>query len=412
MPESFFRDAPWLHAARARGWCICLALFSAIGLIASLATAPHGIKPGGTLLSPDFATFYGAADFIARGHAAQAYNHPAFLARLQALFPHATPGDYAFLYPPPFLFLCAGLTALPYMAALVLWLGATWLALLVSLRRLMPPGMGLLVALTYPAMLINAGNGQNAFATGACFAAAMACGDRAPALAGACLGLLAIKPQLALLIPVGLALCGRWRSFAAAGASAIAVSALSAAIFGADTWPAWGAASTLSRTILEKGWNGYQNMLSPFAAIRLLHSGVPLAYAAQAAAAALTLAILVRAINRRTSLPGAIAATAAATLIATPWSLDYDLVILAGPLAWTAAQAVRTGWLPWEKLTLLAAYLLPLLARNISADTRICIAPAILLALLLVIARRTASPQSPASATDAEPRRVATATPV
>jgi hypothetical protein len=153
-------------------------------------------------------------------------------------------------------------------------------------------------------------------------------------------------------------------------------------------------------------------MLSPFAAIRLLHSGVPLAYAAQAAAAALTLAILVRAINRRTSLPGAIAATAAATLIATPWSLDYDLVILAGPLAWTAAQAVRTGWLPWEKLTLLAAYLLPLLARNISADTRICIAPAILLALLLVIARRTASPQSPVSATDAEPRRVATATPV
>jgi hypothetical protein len=388
---NLLRNAVWLNAARFQGCCVVLAFFAAVLLVNAVISAPSGMEASGHLLAPDFVTFYGASSFLPGGHAASVYDHAAFAARLQALFPHGKPGDYAFLYPPGFLFLCLGLSALPYMAALVLWQSATLLALLAALRRLVPRRFGLLATLAYPAMLMNAANGQNAFATGACFAAALACGDGAPIRAGLCLGLLAIKPQLGLLVPVGLALGGRWRSFAAAGATALAVCALAGLMFGMASWRAWVAASPLSRVILEHGYNGYQNMLSLFAAVRLLHGGVGLAYAAQAIAAAVALIVMARVVRPRVSLRAAIALTAVATLVATPWSLDYDLVVLAGPLAWAAGEALRGGWLPWEKITLLAAYLLPLLSRNVAADTGVDPAPMILLALLLVVARRAAA---------------------
>jgi alpha-1,2-mannosyltransferase len=388
---AFLRDANWLTAGRATGWCICLAVVSVIALAASILAAPNGVTANGTLRSPDFVTFYDAAWFLHAGDAAKIYDHQAFAGRLQALFPHAKPGDYAFLYPPTILLLCVGLTSLPYAAALALWLAATLLALLAAIRPLLPP-RGVLAALTYPAVLINVGNGQNAFVTGALFAAAMAFGGSAPILAGATLGLLAIKPQLALLIPVTLALSGKWRSFAAAGASALALCVISGLLFGFGTWQAWLASSGLSRQILEHGYNGYQNMLSAFAAVRLLHGGVGLAYAVQAMAAAGILVVLIRRLCARTDLRIAIAATAVATLIATPWSLDYDLVILAGPLAWLAREGIITGWRPWEKITLLAAFVLPLLSRNVAADTKLNIAPVILLALLMIVLRRASNP--------------------
>jgi hypothetical protein len=385
---AFLRTASWLTAARFQGCCVFLAVLTSALIVNAVISAPSGVAANGHLLAPDFVTFYGASSFLPGGHAAAVYDHAAFLARLQALFPHGKPGDYAFLYPPGFLLLCLGLSALPYVAALVLWLGATLLALLLALRRLVPPRFGLLATLAYPAMLMNVANGQNAFATGACFAAALVCGDGAPIRAGVCLGLLAIKPQLGLLVPVGLALCGRWCSFMAAGVTGLAVCGLSALVFGAASWRAWVAASPLSRVILEHGYNGYQNMLSVFAAVRLLHGGVGLAYGAQAAAAAAALIVMGWVVRPRVGLRAAIAVTAVAMLVATPWSLDYDLVVLAGPLAWVAGEAVRGGWLPWEKITLLAAYVLPLLSRNIAADTGFDPAPVVLLALLVVVARR------------------------
>jgi len=101
----------------------------------AVISAPSGMAANGHLLAPDFVTFYGASSFLPAGHAATVYDHTAFIARLQALFPHGKPGDYAFLYPPGFLFVCLGLSTLPYMAALVLWLGAT-------LLRCWPPCAG------------------------------------------------------------------------------------------------------------------------------------------------------------------------------------------------------------------------------------------------------------------------------
>ena len=61
-------------------------------------------------------------------------------------------------------------------------------------------------------MLINIGHGQNGFLTAALLGGALVVLDRRPILAGILIGLLVYKPQYGLMIPIVLAVSGRWRA--------------------------------------------------------------------------------------------------------------------------------------------------------------------------------------------------------
>jgi hypothetical protein len=82
----------------------------------------------------------------------------------------------------------------------------------------------------------------------------------------------------------------------------------------------------------------------------------------------------------------------AATLIASPYFLDYDLTLSAIPMAWVLAQALRGRFLPGEKPILLAAYVLPLVSRSLAMEVHIPLAPLVLAALLAVTIRRALLP--------------------
>ena len=59
-------------------------------------------------------------------------------------------------------------------------------------------------------------------------------------------------------------------------------------------------------------------------------------------------------------------------LLMTPYMMDYDLVILALPIAWIALEGARSGFLPWEKSLLafgLAAAAVRALTRRPRADS-------------------------------------------
>src|SRR6185295_8489203 len=60
--------------------------------------------------------------------------------------------------------------------------------------------------------------------------------DRRPVAAGILIGLLTLKPQLGLLLPVMLIASGRWRVFASAAVTAIVLMGAAAAIFGPQVW--------------------------------------------------------------------------------------------------------------------------------------------------------------------------------
>jgi alpha-1,2-mannosyltransferase len=129
-------------------------------------------------------------------------------------------------------------------------------------------------------------------------------------------------------------------------------------------------------------------MQSAFAAVRLLGGEVILAYFVQAILAVAVCTILVIFLRRNLGAAAEAPVIATAALLMSPFLFDYDLVLLAVPLAWTAREGARTGFLPWEKFALLTGFLLPLLSRLAATGLGVPLAPLVLLAVFVVVIRR------------------------
>jgi len=292
---------------------------------------------------------------------------------------------YPFMYPPSYLLFCLPLALVPYWPAMVLFLLAGFVPLVLALRLLAPPQFGTLPIFAFPGMLLTAGCGQNGFLTAACFAGFMLFADRRPYLAGACLGLLACKPHLAVLAPLVLLAGGRWRSLAAAAAAFALLAAASIAAFGLPAWSAFFAAAGDSTAQITGSMANGAKIASVFNTVRMLGGGIPLAAAVQALLAITVLAATLWFVRTRPGGAAEGAALATAALLATPYLADYDLACLAPPLAFAAARGVRAGWGRYDKLLLLAAYMLPLLARGVAARSGVQIAPLVMAGLFYII---------------------------
>jgi alpha-1,2-mannosyltransferase len=118
---------------------------------------------------------------------------------------------------------------------------------------------------------------------------------------------------------------------AAIGAALLCLASL--VVFGLDSWRGFFAVSPLARMAPERNLVGDEKMQSVFSAVRLWHGGLGLAYGLQIAvslgAAAALVAMHRRAFRNAAEGP----AIAAAALLGSPFLLDYDLTLLAIPLA-------------------------------------------------------------------------------
>ncbi len=161
-------------------------------------------------------------------------------------------------------------------------------------------------------------------------------------------------------------------------------------MLGVEAWRAFAAAAPAGGSMLAQGLNGFAKMPTSFAAVRLLGGGVVVAAAVQAMVATGTLAAAGLVAARRPGGGAEGALMAAAALLISPWSFDYDLLVLAPPLAWVASRAGGT-FLAWEKVSLLAAYLLPLAMRGIAASTGVPLGPPLLLLFFVCVWRRAAA---------------------
>jgi hypothetical protein len=386
------RRANWLTAERARGYAILLAAASLLSAASAAAVflLPAISGPPYRPLPADFDAFWSGARLALAGHPAMAYD-PAALraAELVAALPAPGGGYWPYLYPPVFLLLSLPLGALPYLPAMAGFALAGWAGFVACLRRLLPAPWPILPVALFPSALINLAIGQNGLVSATCFAAAALLLERAPALAGGVLGLLAFKPHLALCVPVALAAAGRWRAFAACAIAVAALVLLSWAVLGSAAWAAFLAAAPMLRQVLQDP-NVWHTGASLYAAVRVLHGSADLAWAAQTAAALAAIACVARVAARRPGAGPEIATLACAALLATPYVMDYDLVCLAVPMAWLARSATRDGWRDWEKLLLggLYVYMVPLVGRSLNLRAGLPLAPLLLAALLaLVVAR-------------------------
>jgi hypothetical protein len=406
-PIAALRDAAWLDAARARAYLMILAALTLAGIVVSLALSHDGLDYRGHPLGTDFASFYAASTLALDGRAAAAWNLADHAAAEIALFGPGI-GYYAFFYPPPYLLVCLPLALVPYPVALVAWLAATGTAYVAMTRAWLVAGgarIGLLPILAFPAVIVTIGHGQNAFLTAALLGFGALVQARRPWLAGVLFGAMVIKPQLAVLVALFVMLDGDRRTFLAAGLTAVGLCALSYLAFGAAAWQGFFETNAIARATLDDNLVGYEKMVSVFAAARRLGLDGTAAWALQGAAALGAVALMV-AIRRAGQGPANAAGLVAATVLTTPFMLDYDLTLLAIPLAYLFAEALRKGFLPYERIVLFTAFVLPLVSRPLAGYVGLPIVPLVTLALLLSVLQRAR-----AGSAEAEPGRPAEAPP-
>lgn len=397
---SALRDGSWLTRERVRLWTFALLIGFALGIGWLVATSHNGIDREGRPLGSDFSNVYTAGVAARHGDAARPFDPQSQYRAEQAIFGQATP-FYGWHYPPYFLLIAAPLAALPYLAALALWqvasailyLGALWLLVRegpLRRERLWPA-----VALGFTAVFVNLTHGHNGFLTAALFAGGLAFLDKRPLVAGMLFGLLAYKPQFAVLVPLVLVATARWRVLASATVTVAALTVLVTALFGWEVWPAFLASSHFTRTVvLEQGGTGFHKIQSVFAWVRLWGGPVSLAYAMQAMvslAAAGGVVALWRS-GASDALKGA--ALCCASVLATPYSLDYDLMILAPALVLLANEGLARGFRPWWASGLALLWAMPIVTRTFTQVTYLPLGTLAVLAAFAAICAAGLAPLS------------------
>src|ERR1017187_9165110 len=389
------RTGAWLTRERMR--LVALALLAAFVLGAGflIATSNGPNDPFRRPLGTDFSNVYAAGSYVLEGQPTAPFDPARQFAREQAIFGQATQ-FYGWHYPPFFLGVAGLLALMPYWLALIAWQGVTLLLYLLAIRAIVSPHpevtserLWLLLALAFPAVFINLGQAHNGFLTAALIGAALCQRARRPILAGIVIGCLTYKPQFGLLIPLVLIATGRWRVFAAAAVT-LAVMALAVTFaFGVDVWSAFLATGKFTRTVvLEQGGTGWYKIQSVFSWVRLWGGGIALAYALQAAVTLTVVAALTWLWRSPAAYPLKAAGLLIGSALATPYSLDYDLMLLAPAIAYLALDGFARGFGAYEKTILAALWIVPLVARSVPQATLIPLAvPVMLLAFVLLLRR-------------------------
>jgi len=375
--RAWVRDATWLTADRVQAYANLLLAIPVLYFVVSIDWRQSALP-----VAQDFAAFWTAAELARFGRPAAAYGDAA----RQAMAVLFGPGNHpSFFYTPIGLLLWLPFALLPAAAAAAVWVAGTAAAYTLTLRAMVRTS--LVVPLAYPAVLVCALYGQNGLFSAALFAGIALTLDRSPGVAGVLVGCLAYKPQLGVLIPLALLCARRFRAFAAAACTVIALAVISAAVFGPKTWTSFLESLPVARAWNASGAPGFDRFVSAYAAARLLGGSAAAGRIAQLVFIVPACVALAWTALRRPGGAAEVAMLAVATGICVPFLGEYDLCILAVPGAWIAAQSLESGWLPYERILLAALYVSPL-AIKAAALHGVPLAPAAMSLLALLVVRR------------------------
>lgn len=385
-------DGHWLDAQRIRvySWMIVV-IFAVVYVVWLVLSLPALVDPRGKPFGYDFMAYWSAARLALAGRPEGAYDEN-LIGAVQHLAAPSAPGIvFPWHYPPTFLLPVTPLGLLPYAAALALFVLGTAALWALLARRVLPDRRMWIVWVAAPAGLINLLDGQNAFLTAALAGFALLWLDRRPIAAGVLIGLLAIKPHLAVLFPLALIAAGHWRSIVAAAITVAAVALASLAAFGWATWAAFLHHLPVSEAMETAGAVPWGTMQSPY--VFALALGLPVAAAAglQAAVALFAALCVWRAWRHKEAPFEARAATLlAGSLLVSPYLFYYDLLWAALAVAWLALLGLRTGFARGEREILLFAWLAPAVMPSAFALLPLQLGfPAVLLLLLVAVRRAT-----------------------
>jgi hypothetical protein len=380
----------WLTSRRMAVAAGAMLIGTLVSLVVLFATATGTADALGRPLGTDFTSFWSAGRMVLEGRAAAAYDWAAHNAvQWQA---HHAGGYFPFSYPPLLFLVMVPIAMLAYVPALLVWQATSLLAALAAVRAVLPGRRVMLLALGFPGVLVCLGHGQTGFLTAALFAGGLVALVRHEVVAGVLFGLMAYKPQFGLLIPFALVAGGHWRAVAAAAATVVATALLTLAFWGFAPWQAFLAALPQTGAVVLEAHH-FEKLQSAFACARLWGAPVWLAYAVQALVVAATLAAVVWAWRSDAALALKAALLLTGAMLATPYVVDYDFILLGMAVAFFAAHGLAHGFMAWEKTVLAAAWLVPLLARTAAREAFLPLGLMVLLAVFGVVLRRLRTEQ-------------------
>jgi arabinofuranan 3-O-arabinosyltransferase len=342
--------------------CFALGVINASLLQAGFVAHWWIFDENGLGIPTDFVNVWSAGRLVLDGHPAWAYDWDVQKQVQVVVLGQSYDGNFAWHYPPPFLFVAAVLAHFPYAVAFIGWAAVSLVPYLAAMRAIVGRSFGLLLGLAFPVVFTNTLVGQNGFLTASLIGGTLFLMPTRPVLSGICLGLLSYKPQYGLLFPLALIAASQWKVFFTAGIVAVAMASLSWLAFGSESWQAffhW--MPMFSQAFLTEGRAPWGKMQSIFALVRYFGGTEQLAWVFQwimSGMVAALLALMWR--SRSVSYPLKAAGLAAGALLVTPYLFLYDLVVLAIPVAFLVRIGLDRGFARVElpALGLVAALLM------------------------------------------------------
>jgi alpha-1,2-mannosyltransferase len=304
-----------------------------------VTTVPYPGKIGlnYNTLGTDWMVLYGAIRSVLDGHAALIFDGDRFTDFLNTAFANRLSEPLEFrpwAYPPSLLLVLLPFAPLGFFGSYVAFQIATAGLLALALRSngggSISSGALIAMALLCPASAINVIDGQLVFLVAALIVGGLALLDARPFLGGMILGLLTIKPQFCVLVPLALIAARQWRALLGAALSALVMAVASGMIFGWELWQRW--FPFIIENLISPGekWIEYGRMWgnSVYTCAVLLGAPQRLASGVQLFAALVAAASVILAFRSRLSVKEKTAVFLTATILAAPHSGPYDALLL------------------------------------------------------------------------------------
>jgi hypothetical protein len=314
-------------------------------LLATLAISVALTAIGFARLSPwhsglvDFDVFHIVAQRVWLGDADLVYQFEKFLDMQRA-----ASGSDSFMpwtYPPQFDLLLAPFALVPTGTAYFLFIAATLVFYLIVLRSIAANYFVLALIVLLPAIEVTIACGQNGFLTAGLIGLVCLCFEERPIAAGLALGLMVIKPHLAITFAAYAILARRWIIVVTAGAVVLVSSLLCTLVFGPQIWAALMQSVHDSAIFLERGYYPLFRMISLYAGLRTVGLPASAAFLGQTVVAAGCLGIIAIACYRQFPARWCLGLVAMLAVSISPYAYDYDFPIFGIGLALVLPELKR-----------------------------------------------------------------------
>lgn len=288
------------------------------------------------VLVPDFTMFWTGARFALHAPSL-VYDIDAMTAAQVGLRERAKIGPHPFIYPPTALLFLVPFALVPFWLAYALWTIAGAAAFWTAARRLTSGWVATLSLLSPPGVQVLI-LGQTTLVVGAAILWSLALARERPVLAGALMAMAAaIKPQSAILVPLAFLAGRNWKALIAAACTWLLLAGASLA-FGPRLWLDWFDDLPVFPDILAH-FNLYSRGATPSMLARYLDlDPTPFLIAGVVAGASLAwIGMKSDDLNTRAI------AFVGGTMLASPYAMNYELVMMAPMLIAAALTTSLAG---------------------------------------------------------------------